>query len=382
MSKQCLTTQAFSRVVFLIVLLAYSTFIVAQDLNDVIVRVRSPDTETGTGIVIGSQGKRLYILTAKHVVKNFIDDEVHIYARQRSDLSFVAKVIDFDNDREDGDLAILEIDLDAAENIENGLFFSPNIFLPTMVGRSRILDCDINEVVQAIGHASGTFNQHWIPSVIQSRRYDNEDAYYTIGSSSIEGGISGSPLFNSNNELIGIVVSVNPDGKTAKVVAPSTVLNFLARHSIERNLLVQAPIVGNWVLSSVKLPEQNVIKMPPKWTLTISGNGKAYGLVNGHYCFKDKEQIQFRVLGIPTSIAIPQGNGIETSRAIRDKDYCKLRTSHGFNFASSLNTPSNGTRIAATLSTKEIVRTNQGMILSFLCQSTFGPVHYSFVKGE
>jgi len=364
---------------FLFIIIALSLIspatVLAWSLEDATVRVRAPDTETGSGVVIGHTGNSVYLITAKHVVSGYVGSHVTTFFKQSPGLSFEAEVLNRDDKigNVELDIVILKIDLLSDKNSENAPFLSLDNFIGTKIGRLNLLDCDIGENVYSIGYSSGTFNYHKIYSKIQSTRFDNEREFFTIGSSSIEGGVSGSPLFNSSDEMLGIVVEVSSDNKTAKVVSVSSMLSFIEDDSVPKNKLRSPSLLGRWKLSGVDLSKRGRVVPDQDWELMIGDSGKLSGMVSGKFCLKNLNKLEFVIRGIPTSISVPVGNGVTTSISINNGDVCDINIAHGFDFTNK----SKPVRTPLYMG----VQSTQGDFMSVLCESQYGNVEYTFSKG-
>ncbi|MEM9484295.1 MAG: tetratricopeptide repeat protein, partial [Cyanobacteria bacterium P01_F01_bin.116] len=186
-----------------------------QPLLRAVVRLVTPTAsgvKYGTGWVVKRDGNRIWVVTNRHVVTqeslqqdsgasfaatksgNLSDDiSVDLYSEPppgRTWLRLSARVVESTGPSDDLDLALVVIE-DAPEDIQ------PLEIISTTVG----LDTDI----RVIGH----HNDPWS----LARGYVNRRPQGTVlqlAETAIGQGSSGSPVFNSENQVIGIITDIEP----------------------------------------------------------------------------------------------------------------------------------------------------------------------------
>jgi len=290
-----------------------------------VVRIRTPDTGSGTGFIIGKTDANLYILTAAHVVTNYVGEMVNVFFHQTVKMKHQALVIVIFDDL---DLAVLKIEIDSIGDPvgANKLIHS----------RLKLHDCDINEDAIAIGYPGASLDLNFIQTKILSSRYDSNRLFFKVGAASIVEGISGSPVFNSNREYIGTLIEVHNSGTAARVVQLNSIIQALDSKSIIHNLLKKNSIIHVWKLKSIK--KDNIVYdlSGKNLSLKFTDNGDVRGVVNGHYCLKGLGQINFNTVGIPHSIALPEDvNGVYSSASIGLNPACNIFIPLGFSFGGS-----------------------------------------------
>ncbi|MDN5201878.1 serine protease [Fulvivirgaceae bacterium BMA10] len=187
--------------------------------------------ETGSGILIGVQGGKMYILAALHTVEDHSSIQVNLYEQSFSGSAYVNENIDRRND-----LAVVIVNYQTA--INNILIFDE--------GETQSL-IPSNQVF-TIGHPN---NFPWTDSRTQIKR---KMGNFIVANKTplIDRGNSGGPVINQSGELVGMVTEVsNTEVKALKI---DYIINKLREWSIPYKLripvnfcpVLQEIVTGAW----------------------------------------------------------------------------------------------------------------------------------------
>ena len=181
---------------------------------------------TGSGAVVLRTDEGSYVLTAGHVCT--FEKEMMIAAQVgASRLDVEMKSINFKLGEYTSD--IISID----DNIDTCLLFAHNLYT-TKVAKvaSRITTIEEGERVYNVAAPVGIFYEDVVP--LLEGFYMGQTgmkAYYTIPAM---GGSSGSPIFNYDNEIVGMIHSVNVYFPVVSVSPPLKELRAFIRAGIQK----------------------------------------------------------------------------------------------------------------------------------------------------
>lgn len=146
--------------------------------------------EEGAGIILSGTDEEMVILTASHVVGNA--EEIQITLFQYAKI-LKASVLRMD---EDLDLALLSV---------SGPFPDWNLRLPP----TKRVDLEVGQNVTTVGHPVG--NEWDINPInqVKSNRIVTDRRRFTITTSGITSGSSGSPIFSKDGQWVGMVTETN-----------------------------------------------------------------------------------------------------------------------------------------------------------------------------
>lgn len=199
-------------------------FVYAQDYPQGIVQVISENNiVSGSGIITGFQGTKVYIATAYHVVK----DAEQLYVR--FNLAGFARPypaqLHFEID-EDLDLAALIVSLPP----DRAIIFNPYDFKQADIDRLKV-----KTPVMALGYPEGkvdinTFNE------VKSLTFGANDV--SISATGIATGFSGGAALTQNKKrLIGMIKRISGGGSSVPVLKLSTMLRYLEDWNIRTDLI-------------------------------------------------------------------------------------------------------------------------------------------------
>ena len=142
--------------------------------------------ETGAGIIVGKEGSKYYVVTARHVIDGAADIAVQVHGDK---VKYKATVLHQD---EGMDATVL-------------MFAPEKTFLP-----AEIIPADPEIIAQkmpvmSIGHPGGTY---WAPNfvnVVQQKSLYEDERFFSITPQAVVGGCSGGPVFLESGAWLGII---------------------------------------------------------------------------------------------------------------------------------------------------------------------------------
>lgn len=148
-----------------------------------------------TGFVIGKNT----IITNKHVSKDYkVGDRITAHPNGDKGNGGIYKIKNISDYPDNEDISVMNVEENAVERGANGYNFNENV-----QAFKFVKDAKVNDKIKVIGYplpAQNTFKQFESTGTVKSIKDNNLnfDAY-------IEPGNSGSPVLNSNNEVVGVV---------------------------------------------------------------------------------------------------------------------------------------------------------------------------------
>lgn len=148
-----------------------------------------------TGFVIGKNT----IITNKHVSKDYkVGDRITAHSNGDKGNGGIYKIKNISDYPDNEDISVMNVEENAVERGANGYNFNENV-----QAFKFAKDAKVNDKIKVIGYplpAQNTFKQFESTGTVKSIKDNNLnfDAY-------IEPGNSGSPVLNSNNEVVGVV---------------------------------------------------------------------------------------------------------------------------------------------------------------------------------
>ncbi|BDV08399.1 trypsin-like serine peptidase [Staphylococcus aureus] len=148
-----------------------------------------------TGFVIGKNT----IITNKHVSKDYkVGDRITAHPNGDKGNGGIYKIKNISDYPDNEDISVMNVEENAVERGANGYNFNENV-----QAFKFAKDAKVNDKIKVIGYplpAQNTFKQFESTGTVKSIKNNNLnfDAY-------IEPGNSGSPVLNSNNEVVGVV---------------------------------------------------------------------------------------------------------------------------------------------------------------------------------
>lgn len=148
-----------------------------------------------TGFVIGKNT----IITNKHVSKDYkVGDRITAHPNGDKGNGGIYKIKNISDYPDNEDISVMNVEENAVERGANGYNFNENV-----QAFKFAKDAKVNDKIKVIGYplpAQNTFKQFESTGTVKSIKDNNLnfDAY-------IEPGNSGSPVLNSNNEVVGVV---------------------------------------------------------------------------------------------------------------------------------------------------------------------------------
>lgn len=226
--------------------------------------------DSGTGIVIGQQANRLYILTASHVVKDKKKVKVRFSISDKSysptkDNLYVGKVINRTKLRKRPpkrtdpylDIAVVRVEL-PSEGLSITSF--PKIGIGDV---SRINSFD--KVISICYYDVGIFS---VENQVQ-RIPLGKKICITNKSKSIIPGCSGSPVFDEHENILGITIFTDPMGTVATKI--EVILRQLEEWGISTNLITASTLTTASILKTCSLKIEST---PSKSEIYINNNYK------------------------------------------------------------------------------------------------------------
>ncbi|SGT69870.1 peptidase S1 and S6, chymotrypsin/Hap [Staphylococcus aureus] len=148
-----------------------------------------------TGFVIGKNT----IITNKHVSKDYkVGDRITAHPNGDKGNGGIYKIKNISDYPDNEDISVMNVEENTVERGANGYNFNENV-----QAFKFAKDAKVNDKIKVIGYplpAQNTFKQFESTGTVKSIKDNNLnfDAY-------IEPGNSGSPVLNSNNEVVGVV---------------------------------------------------------------------------------------------------------------------------------------------------------------------------------
>ena len=164
--------------------------------------------EIGAGIIVAADTEKVYIMTAHHVIAEFIDPDLEeIQKRKKLEVQFYGYQSspvkgEFQRSDEDLDLAVVTVKKQDVIDFEI-------IPIKEIGDVSKVKE--LEEVI-TIGHPGGTF---WSSAKRDIREIQTN---YILFSGSLYEGNSGGMLLNCNNQLIGMVLNSGPETARALII--------------------------------------------------------------------------------------------------------------------------------------------------------------------
>jgi S1-C subfamily serine protease len=150
----------------------------------------------GTGVVIGRDGNVILILTAYHIVKDS-SDKITVTFKQKSYEDISAKL--FEKTAESHDLALILVDLPSKG--DNSSIDPPEI----TAAKTPV------EVMMQVFVMGNPERAPWsvVSNKVSSKATDLHEDQFTIPDSGIAPQSSGSPVFDKNGEMVGIITNLS-----------------------------------------------------------------------------------------------------------------------------------------------------------------------------
>jgi protein O-GlcNAc transferase len=186
-----------------------------------------PGTEFGTGIVISRSSNRTLILTARHIIydrdKQSKNIQVEFFSSQpanRVRMRRSASPLKIITNDEKFDLVVVEITDPLPEDIQ-----------PLSMSLTAITN---DMPIRIIGHdANRGSDLSW--SVVSGKISSNDRQTLTISQANIKPGYSGSPVLDSQNRLLGIIIETRKDKKQDFALSIAVIKNQLSLWNISLN---------------------------------------------------------------------------------------------------------------------------------------------------
>ena len=210
--------------IYLVLLLASAASLRADidSVRDSVVLITT-DTSRGGGVVVGSNGNSVYIVTALHVVCGgdtglVLRDNLRVTFNAARDRAFVGHV--FQSVKPDLDLAVVVVETDdAVRQTLKRLGFRATAAVAKLTP------------VGSICHAGG---ETWVTNEGVNKIQDRDVNTFSISTNGIAAGCSGGPLLDDDARLLGVITRVGP--AQASVLAADAVFDAIAGWNIPVNL--------------------------------------------------------------------------------------------------------------------------------------------------
>lgn len=245
------------------------------------VRGNVESQEYGTAIAIHSEKGEVLLVTALHT----LTDRNSISVFNHNGIEYPARLL-FESARYD--LAVVRV----SENIieSNSPLDQP---IPMSTMRDDFLRCDIHEELTAIGFPQGKPHLRHIESKLLATKFKGREVGAEIDGKFIEEGISGGVALNTNKELAGIITEVHSSMGIAMLVKAGYLREFLDENSVNNNLMVHNPLLGEWKLVSGSIDDIVLAPVTHQENLRLSSSGVVSGMASGRFCIRDTNKLIF-----------------------------------------------------------------------------------------
>lgn len=295
-------------------LLFVVTFLSAQnDTISSIVKINIPDIEkNGSGLIIGHDSQKIYILTAAHVLANPDDDKEPL--NETLKINALLFLNSANNDKKLGrfecstELFDAKLDLGVI-SIFKGTLFKDHPYLTAVLERTNhaFTQFSSNSIGSQItlkafpGGSERSFSSTPL-YITASHDYDDNSAFAT-DATRVTGGHSGGAIFNGNNEFMGMIIHIKGDQKSCKALKLNTILYRLQNSTIPTNLLKTGILVERWLPVGLAYPGEALKAFPPTSPLLqISSDGRLSGLCSGNISIEKNDCFKrpiIKISGIP-----------------------------------------------------------------------------------
>ncbi len=208
---------------FLFLLLSSQSFLFAQESISNVVKIITYDqagavSQEGAGIIVGQEGRDIYIITAFHVVENGHNIQVQLYGpRTKTYKAELSTRVE-----EDLDLAVMIITVPFDEYKEL-----------KKLRKSNKNKFKTNTEIAFIGHP---FDKNWTYNDLNKIRPSEKPNELKITNELIDEGYSGGPLLlQKNGHFLGMLTQV--DGIEATVIKTDEILWYLDKWQVPYNLI-------------------------------------------------------------------------------------------------------------------------------------------------
>jgi len=188
--------------------------------------VSKSSVSSGSGSVVRLTDEGSYVLTAGHVCT--FDRELQIAAELNADrMDVQMKAINFKMGEYVADIIAVD------ETIDTCILFAHNLYTTKVAKLApKIKKLEVGERVYNAAAPVGIFYENVVP-LLEGFFMGNRDtrAYYSIPAM---GGSSGSPIFNSDDEIVGMIHSVNVYFPVVSVSPPLDELREFIKNSIKK----------------------------------------------------------------------------------------------------------------------------------------------------
>ena len=285
----------------LTLLLFICQFSHAQDIwtIDPIVKIHVPSLEeNGSGLLIGWQDGMGYVLTAAHVVADPDEDDIAL-SKEIAVNAHIREILNGGAAAEKPTPVSVEVvlfndklDL-AVVRFSTTSYALKHASAPEMVNTDfeDLRECNINDMAKLRGYSGGAKEAYdEIGLMIQGTRYYDDERAFRMEAEAIDPGHSGSAVFSSTGNLIGVMLQKNGTGTAAKVRKLSLVTKTLTDGGIPQNLLERSPFIGTWQLTYYWETGGQPEYFPPTGEnkFVIAADGSMSGAMTGHVCVKRK----------------------------------------------------------------------------------------------
>lgn len=291
------------------------------------------DEQNGTGTVIGADAAGIYVITARHVCYA-LDDEDHVRSLPLTILIADTTAKGYSKVpatmyREDRklDMAVLKI-----ARKDYPINYTSDLRSAFDVQRSAIPGTwnACGNSVTVFGLPGGEMlSPDFIEQKIINFNYFNQPQFLRMGAEKITGGHSGALVTNRQWEIVGMLLQVNAEGNSAKVLKQVYIDSFLAKNNISSIYLRPGFYVGKWQAVYLEHYADNMINVLPykqHFTqgemVTISRAGIITGVIEGSICVGDSVTVYSS-----TRVEMPSKSARVQDEETIFRDYLFLRHS-------------------------------------------------------